>query len=211
MGGTWTRPALPTWLTETAPALVGGTTSAVARLVPKATPWLIDQAMKILPDERYVQRSYNVFNIGDGANSIPALASTIFVPLRDDLYMQALDVFRETAARFAKEDKFQTGPLSLRFVKGSQAALGVNEDVASFEIIFAEGTPNAAEMTSAYYEALRARLGHDVTYHWGQFSPGLKAQEVASSFAGVDTFQKLRRAFDPTNRFLNATQERLFG
>ena len=100
---------------------------------------------------------------------------------------------------------------SLRFVKGSQAALGVNEDVASFEIIFAEGTPHAAEMTSAYYEALRARLGDDVTYHWGQFSPGLKAQEVASSFPGVDTFQKLRRAFDPTNRFLNATQERLFG
>jgi len=211
MGGTWTRPALPTWLTENAPGLVGGTTSAVARLVPKATPWLIDQAMKILPDETYVQRSYNVFNIGDGANGIPALASTIFVPLRDDLYLQALDVFKETAARFADDNKYQTGPLSLRFVKGSQAALGIDEDVASFEIIFAEGTPHAAEMTAAYYQALRARLGDDVTYHWGQFSPGLSAAAVSSSFAGVDSFQKLRQAFDPTNRFLNATQERLFG
>jgi hypothetical protein len=211
MGGTWTRPMLPTWLTENAPGLVGGTTSAVARLVPKATPWLIDQAMKILPDKEYVQRSYNVFNIGDGANAIPALASTIFVPLRDDQYLRALDVFRETAARFAAADKYQTGPVSLRFVKGSEAALGINEDVASFEIIFAEGTPHAAEMTAAYYEALRARLGDDVTYHWGQFSPGLSAAEVSSSFPRVDSFQKLRRAFDPTNRFLNATQERLFG
>jgi L-gulono-1,4-lactone dehydrogenase len=211
MGGTWTRPALPTWLTENAATLVGGATSTVARLVPKATPWLIDQAMKILPDERYVQRSYNVFNIGDGANAIPALASTIFVPLRDDLYLQAIDVFRETAARFAADDKYQTGPLSLRFVKGSEAALGIGEDVASFEIIFAEGTPHAAEMTAAYYEALRARLGDDVTYHWGQFSPGLSAEAVASSFPRSDTFQKLRRSFDPTNRFLNDTQERLFG
>lgn len=211
VGGTWTRPMLPTWLTENAPGLVGGTTSAVARLAPKATPWLIDQAMKILPDKEYVQRSYNVFNIGDGANAIPALASTIFVPLRDDQYLKALDVFRETAARFAADDKYQTGPVSLRFVKGSEAALGINEDVASFEIIFAEGTPHAAEMTAAYYEALRARLGDDVTYHWGQFSPGLSAAEVSSSFPRVDSFQKVRRAFDPTNRFLNATQERLFG
>lgn len=210
MGATWTRPLLPTWLTENAPTLVGGTSAAVARLVPKATPWLIDQGMKILPDEEYVQRSYNVFNIGDGANAIPALAASIFVPLRDDLYLKALDVLRETAAAFADEGKYQTAPLSLRFVKGSQAALGMNEDVASFEIIFAEGTPHASEMTAAYYAALRTALGDAVRYHWGQHSPNLSADDVAASYPGLSTFRSVREEFDPKGVFLNHTQERVF-
>jgi L-gulono-1,4-lactone dehydrogenase len=209
LGDTFTRPLLPTWISENMPQAVAWTNDMAAKMLPSAVPWMVDQTMAMLPDDSYTQRSYNVFNIGDGANAIPAIASTIFVPLRGDLHLRALDVFRDVAAQFAKDGKYQTGPLSLRFVGGSDALLASDEDVASFEIIFTQGTPHAAEMTEAYFRALRQVLGSDVRYHWGQHSPGLQPEDVIASCRSAE-FADIQRRFDADGQFLNHTQERLF-
>lgn len=207
LGDRFTRPALSTWLSENLPQAMGWTAEKLTRLLPAATPKVVDQALATLEDPVYVQRSYNVFNIGDGANAIPALSGTLYVPLAGDRYLKALQIFRDTARAFAeKEGRYQTGPLSMRFVRGSEAMLAAGEDVCSFEIIFAGGTPHAEAMMKAYLDALTAELGGEVTFHWGQMLNGLEPSHVAASYPEYPAWKAIRDGLDPDGRFLNSWQ-----
>jgi L-gulono-1,4-lactone dehydrogenase len=212
LGDQFTRPVLPTWLSEHASRLLGfiGTVP----LVPSTAKMVVDASIDSLKDDAYTQRSYNVFHIGDGANAIPALSSTMFVPLKGDTYLKAVDILQRTAKEFAAETgKYQTGPISMRFVKGSEALMapGKGEDVCSFELIFAGGTPHAEQMTRRYYEALKRELGSDVTFHWGQLNPGQSADDVKAAYPGAESFKRVRRDMDPSGMFLGEEQQKFFG
>jgi hypothetical protein len=172
---------------------------------------------EVLPKLAAARRSYNVFNIGDGANQVPAQSATLSVPLRGDEYLRAMDVIRATAKKFADEHhQFQNGPISMRFVKASNALLGDPEDVCKFEIIF-EGNDEhaqklAKQMTRAYYDALYAALGKDVRVHFGQLTPeDVTGARVRESYPGFDAFDRVRRSLDPGGVMMNSFQERLFG
>ena len=119
----FSRPALGTWIVEHAPWLPAAVQGLVATLLPFRAPDLLDRGMKGIADEEFVGRSYNVFNIGYGQNNIPALSSEPSVPLRDDLYLDALQLILERAERAGRGGRFHTGPLSMRFVAGSRAML----------------------------------------------------------------------------------------
>jgi hypothetical protein len=214
------RNALPEWLTG---VLGRAPTWAMERLVevfPKAVPWLVDQGMNTLPDKAYTNRSYNVYNIGDAANLLPAQSATISVPLRGDRYLRAMDILRETARTFAEKHRmYETGPISMRFVKGSEASLADPEDVCKFEIIFGgdnEQVRNLSkELTGAFYEALRKELGPDVRLHWGQLVPeqymsGGEAR-LRESYPKYEEWRRIRNEFDPQRRFVNEWQQRLLG
>jgi hypothetical protein len=149
---------------------------------------------------------------------LPAQSATLSVPLRGDLYLKALDIMRETAAKFSKENnQWQTGPISVRFVKGSRASLGDPEDVAKFELIFSGNGPEdqklARALTNKYYDALRAQLGSDVHFHWGQIAPDAAQSREAlkAAYPRFEEFDAIRKSFDPEGRMLNAWQEKLFG
>ncbi|KAI9764310.1 MAG: hypothetical protein M1840_008528 [Geoglossum simile] len=142
----------------------------IIKVAPGSTPGLIDSAMDTTIDDAYVDRSFNVFNVGDGTNQIPILAGTIYVPIASDDYLTALDLIRTAAAEFAKSrNRYETGPASMRFVKGTKAMLGCDVDVCSFEFIFTGNTAYALEMVEAYEAALKTGLGAGkVKVHWGQ-------------------------------------------
>lgn len=204
------RPAFLVWLQETFPTAIGWMIDKLTRLVPRITPWLIDQSLNSLPDPAYIQRSYNVFNIGDGANMIPALSATAFVPLQNDAYLEAIDVLQATARIFAERGIYHTGPIALRFVRGSRALLAPPEDVGAFELIFGGHPERAEEMVRAYHDALRARFGTRFWMHWGQMHQGLTADQVTSSYVQLAAWKRIRQQFDPDGIFLNASQARLF-
>lgn len=214
------RPDLPELVTEHLGDAVSWTSEQLAKLFPKAIPKLVDMALGGMNDKAYIQRSYNVFNIGDGANRIPAQSATISVPLRGDKYLKAMDILRDTARRFSKEHgAYQTGPISMRFVKGSTALLGDPEDVCKFEIIFGGDDDRtkklSRDLTAAYTQALRREFGDDVRLHWGQVIPedyvAHGPERLRGSFPGFEDFQEVRRAFDPKGRFLNPWQARMLG
>lgn len=215
MKRTFSRPHLTELAAEYLGRPAAALTNLVARIAPRLVPRLIDMSLRGLRDRQYIQRSYNVFNIGDGANRIPAQSATLSVPLRGDAYLRAMGVLRQVARDFAAEHgQFQTGPISIRFVKGSKALLGDPEDVAKFEIIFAGNGKRAQALSRQLvwrqYQALYRELGADVRFHWGQLVPeefdAVARDRIRESYPNHATFEAQRRRFDPRGRFMNPWQ-----
>lgn len=221
MADEYSRPDLPELATEYLSGVLDDAVEVVARVHPRLLPRFIDSSLAALPDPAYVQRSYNVFNIGQGANHIPAQSGTLSVPLREDRWLAAIDVIRAAARRLAEEERvYQTGPIALRFVRGSRILLADPEDVCKFEIIFGGDSEfiqeRAGKVMRAYYRALYAAFGADVRLHWGQLipegtleAPGTTGHRVRESYPRYDTWRALRDAFDPGGRGLNAWQRRI--
>ena len=200
-------------------SVVAAANDVAIELLPKLAPKLVDGLLDAMVDKNgFVGRSYNVFNIGDGPNQLPAQSATLSVPLQGDAYLEAMQIIRATAQDFAaKHGQYQTGPISMRFVKGSAALLGDPVDVCKFEIIFSGNERDdqalARQLTAAYDAALRARFGPEVRVHFGQLQPNETdgPARLKASFPAFERFDAIRRTFDPEGRMLNAWQKRLFG
>lgn len=208
-GAKFSRPAFPTWIEERfRPLLVWGYDTLI-KLFPRVTPGLIDRAMDSLIDEAYIDRSFNVFNTGDGVNRIPALAGSIYVPLESDIYVEAIEVVQNVAKQFAASGRYATGPVSMRFVKSTRALLGCRKDYCSFEFIFTSSTTWALEMVEAYDLALRKRFGNEVRGHWGQLLRDPTPEELRAMYPHYDHWRAIRDEFDPHYRFLNEWQTKV--
>jgi len=199
----FTRPVFPTWFQDNFNSLLSWGLNTIIKLFPGLTPGLIDSAMDTLIDDAYTDRSFNVFNVGDGTNAIPALAGTIYVHVSQDQYLVALDTIRETARQYATAHKrYETGMVSLRFVKGSIALLSPNEDYCSFEFIFTGETTYAQDMLNQYEAALRQKLGENrVWIHWGQLVDSTKVKGRGKQYVGFEKWVEARTALDPEGRF----------
>ena len=123
-GARFSRPAIPTWFQERFGRVLITTVDVLIALFPRLIPRLNDAALSSLLRECYIDRSFNVYNIGPGTNSIPALACTIFVPIAGDAYLAALDTVLKTAKAFAARGMHNTAPTSMRFVKGVEGDAG---------------------------------------------------------------------------------------
>jgi hypothetical protein len=198
--------------------VVGAYTDVSNELFPSKAPKQVDRLLQMMEDPGgFIGRSYTVFNIGDGANQLPAQSATLSVPLAGDDYLEAMNVLRETAKAYAAQHgQYQTGPISMRFVKGGSAALGDGVDVCKFEVIFsgndAADREHAQALTEAYAKALTARFGNDVRFHFGQLVPPSldSPARLKATLPGLAKFEAARRQFDPSGRMLNAWQEHLF-
>jgi hypothetical protein len=156
-----------------------------------------------------------VFNIGDGTNQLPSLSATISVPLRADLWLNAIDIIQQTSAAQLQFGVVECAPIALRFVAGSTALLADSEAVCKFEFIFGgndEWTQQkSSTLIAAHYQALRSKLGNDVHLHFGQLIPiGTLDQPDAGgrlpielAFPGYRTWRKLRDQFDPAGHGLS--------
>jgi hypothetical protein len=202
------RQLLPTWFQENFNAVLSWGLDMIIKIAPTVTPKLIDSTMDTLVDDAYVDRSFNVFNVGDGKNQIPAIAASIYIPTASDVYLQALNIIRDAAAKFSKkQSRFQTGPTSLRFLKGTRAMLGCDVDVCSFEFIFTASTKFATALVEAYEAALIEGLGVDnVKVHWGQLigervDRGKRHQQYTR-------WREIREEMDPKSAFLSLWQEK---
>ena len=196
------------WFSENFYEGIGWVSQSLMENIPELTPGLVSSAMNGLKNPGYLHRSYRVFNIGDGQNAIPSLSGTIFVPLRDDLYIRAIEIIRRVAREMAPRGIYQTGPISLRFVRGSRAMLGIPEDVCAFELIFAGRTKWARELIQAYDAALREELGtENVRFHWGQLMPGVEKARILANYKRYEEWRRIRDWFDPARRFINEWQE----
>ncbi len=203
------RPWFGEAVLSVAPDLVGGVTRDVITAHPGLAPALIDGSVKSLTDDVYIERSYNVFNIG-AANEVPAISSEIAVPIRGDNFQKAMDALLARTKRFEAEGKYHTGPISIRFVKGTQATLAPQngQDVAMFEIIFTKDTPHATELLRAYEEVLRPFGGRP---HFGQVNFTNPQTARAMYGAKLDEWNSVRRALDPTGTMRNRFTDEALG
>lgn len=209
LGARFTRPAIPVWIQENFRDLLVWTVNTIIKIAPQATPSLLDSALNTLVDDAYIDRSFNVFNLGHGTSEIPAFAGSIYVPLENDDYLQALDIIRDVAARFARRKIYETAPFSMRFMRGIRAMLGCPKDYCSFEFIFTGANTHAQEMIDAYEEALRQKFGNEVRTHWGQLMRDPSADQMRGMYAQYERWRTIHDELDPNGRFLNEWQTQI--
>jgi L-gulono-1,4-lactone dehydrogenase len=137
-------------------------------LWPSRSPSMIDRALKALADTDYTNVSYRVFNIGT-ANDLPAYSAEIGVPVDErGLHIQAVEKIFQVAARHRElGHAYQSSPISLRFVQGSDALMSMmyGRDTMMIELIMLTHTEGGFELLADYEEALYALGGRP---HWGQ-------------------------------------------
>ncbi len=136
-------------------------------LFPKISPFLIAQALKALVNDDYVNISYRVFNIG-AANYLPAYSCEIGVPADEPQLNLAVEKIVEVAAeRRRLGNVFHSSPISLRFVKASDAYMSMMQgrDTVMIELIMATHTVGGVELLTAHENALYGLGGRP---HWGQ-------------------------------------------
>jgi D-arabinono-1,4-lactone oxidase len=209
MGARFSRPALPTWIQDRYRRALVCIVNKIMHTFPSAIPSLINQALDTLVDKAYIDRSFNVFNLGEGTSRIPALAGTIFVPLENDMYLDALDVILGVAKQFAGRKLYETAPASLRFVRATKALIGCPKDYCAFECVFTASTTYAQEMFEAYFKALREKFGGEVRLHWGQILPDFDPEQIRAMYSQYDLWRGIRDELDPEERFLNEWQAKI--
>src|SRR5262249_35062157 len=153
-------------------------------------------------------KSFKVFNIGT-ANGLPSLSAEFGFPMKDDAYIAAIDDLLEVAAEAAATGRiYQTGPISIRFVKGTSFFLSPQSgtDTAMVECIVVSKTLGCEEMLFRYEEAAYLRGGRP---HWGQINHVPGNQKVRELYPQVDAWLDQRRNFDPDRRFESPLTERL--
>lgn len=158
------------WLSE-----LGGNLSIVSwcirnlfKTFPSVTPRFLDLSLKGLVDDNYTNLSYKVFNIGS-PNHLPALSSEIGIPVDErGSHVEAVKRVLETAAKWRKDGRlYHSSPISLRFVRASDASLSMmyQQTTMMMELILFYPTDGGPELLAAYEDAL-ADLG--ARPHWGQ-------------------------------------------
>lgn len=136
-------------------------------LFPRISPFLIAQALKALVNDDYVNISYRVFNIG-AANYLPAYSCEIGVPADEPQLNLAVEKIVEVAAQRRRlGNVFHSSPISLRFVKASDAHMSMMQgrDTVMIELIMATHTVGGMELLTAHENALYELGGRP---HWGQ-------------------------------------------
>jgi hypothetical protein len=215
MAKEYSRPDLLELLTEHFGEAGIGFVELMARTDADKIPGLIDGSIDGLVDkDGYIQRSYNVFNIGRAANLLASLSATISVPLENDQWLDAARIIARVSQEKLRQGIVQTAPTSLRFVAGSTAHLADPVDVCKFEIIFG-GTSqrtrdHANDLVKAHYLALREAFGDAVRMHWGQLVPmgtldrtdEAGVLPVERAYPRFAAWRKLRQELDPQGRGL---------
>ena len=136
-------------------------------LFPRISPFLLRQALKALVNDDYVNISYRVFNIG-AANYLPAYSCEIGVPADEARLNLAVEKIVAVAGqRRDLGEVFHSSPISLRFVKASDAYLSMMQgrDTVMIELIMATRTVGGMELLDAHENALYELGGRP---HWGQ-------------------------------------------
>jgi hypothetical protein len=136
-------------------------------LFPRISPFLLRQALKALVNDDYVNISYRVFDIG-AANYLPAYSCEIGVPADEPQLNLAVERIVEVAGqRRDLGEVFHSSPISLRFVKASDAYLSMMQgrDTVMIELIMATRTVGGMELLDAHENALYELGGRP---HWGQ-------------------------------------------
>jgi L-gulono-1,4-lactone dehydrogenase len=131
---------------------------------PSRVPAILDDALAVLEDRSYVNRSYDVFNLGP-ANKVRAYGIEVGFDLRQSV--QAVEALMDNAALLARDGKRHSTPPSLRFAKRSEAHLAMMQGretmmIEMGMIVCADG----ADDLLRHYELMFMR-DFGARPHWG--------------------------------------------
>jgi hypothetical protein len=149
------------------------------RAFPEVAPWFVDSALRFIAPDTYQDHWDRVLLVGP-ASRIPAYSMEIAVGLDDA--PKAIDEAFEVARRRASAGRvYSSAPISLRFVKASDAFMSMmhERDTVMIELIQVVGTDGGYELLSAYERKL---YDHGGRPHWGQLNAITRVDELYPRF-----------------------------
>jgi D-arabinono-1,4-lactone oxidase len=145
---------------------------AVFNRFPTIIPEAISLSISGLVDTNYVNRSFDIYNLGLNQNA--GFATEIGFALQDSAgnytethFQQAVDRIHRIAQRARVQgEQYQTSPFALRFVKASQAQLSMMQGINTcmIEMDMVTGTYGGPEVMQRYQESMYELGGRP---HWG--------------------------------------------
>jgi len=145
---------------------------AVFNRFPTIIPEAISLSMPGLVDTNYIDRSFDIYDLGLNQNA--GFATEIAFALQDSAgnytethFQQAVDRIHRIAQRARVQgEQYQTSPFALRFVKSSQAQLSMMQgmNTCMIEMDMVTGTYGGPEVMQRYQESMYELGGRP---HWG--------------------------------------------
>ena len=136
---------------------------------PQLFPKIIENALGALKDNSYINKSYNVLNIGT-ENNLSAYSSELAFPMEGNKYIDAVEkIFEEADKMKTLGNVYHTSPFSLRFVKAAGAYLAMmnGRDTCMIEIPVANGSFGGFQLLERYEQSL---LPFSMRPHWGMIN-----------------------------------------
>jgi hypothetical protein len=169
----------------------------LARHLPRLMTKRFDSVLAGMCDDGYANRSYKVFNIGE-ANHLPAYSSELGIAV-DGRHVEAVDRIVEIAAAQAKQGRFHSSPISLRFVRESEATVSMmqGQPTMMIELIMVDGSRGGYTLLEGYESGL-ADLG--ARPHWGQYNV-LTKERVADLYPEWESWLAANEALNASGVF----------
>jgi hypothetical protein len=178
---------------------------------PRLIPMLLEQGLEelVTGPHGHIDQSFRVYNVGR-INTAEVLSGEYFVPVRDALVAQTVERLIGIVADNGRHGVYQTSPLSLRFVKGTQAYMSMVQGSGVFcavEVpIFTQGV-GAFEALLSYEQGLYS-LG--ARPHWGQMHELTGTTGWwRSAYPQADRWHRVYRELNPLGIFDNHFTDRL--
>jgi hypothetical protein len=168
---------------------------------PDQAPASINNVLTGMVETSYVNKSYNVFNIG-AANNVASYSAEIGFPMTGGVYLDGIDnILNIAAAARADGNIIHSGPIAVRFVAGTEFLLSpqYGGNTAMAELIFVKDTIGWADLMYKYETGSYKFQGRP---HWGQFNSmtGSKSM-LASMYPRLDAWLQVRDQLNPDGTF----------
>ena len=175
---------------------------------PELSPTIINTAMEGLVDSSYINKSYEILNLGS-ANNISAYSAEIGFPLKDNIFIKAVEQMFNVADKMKRVGNlYHTSPISLRFVKASDYYLAMmsGQDTCMIEIPVINGTYGGFDLLQHYENAMYAFSGRP---HWGQVNYLTGSHDlIKNMYPDYDKWLSVYNKLNPNGTFNNQFTDR---
>lgn len=189
---------------------------ALVNLYPAIIPFTIDTAMDNLVDDKYINYSFDIYNLG--LNQDAGFAAEVGLSLEDDqgnytprYFKEAIDRIHRLAQRARQQgEQYQTSPFSLRFVKASNALLSMmnGRNTAMIEMDMLTGTYAGSEVMYRYETSMYPIGGRP---HWGLDFDNITGSNnlLGKMYPTLDRWVGVYRQFNALGTFNSSFTNRL--
>lgn len=176
---------------------------------PKASPWIVGNALSTLVDANYIDKSYEVLNIGK-VDNIKALAMELSFPVDENLGSAIDNLLAIFADEASAKEWYLAGPIALRFVAPSLAYLapqeGRNTCMVELDLIY--GVNNGENLLKNVTE--RVIQGNpSVRVHWGLDLDTVTGTQVQMRYEKYGKWLAVYQNLNSTGMFNSAFTSRL--
>ena len=173
---------------------------------PGIAPWFVQTSLNTLTDRDYIDKSYEVLNLGPD-NNLAAYSSEIALPSHS--YLDAVEEIIRVVNQSVTEGKqYLTAPFSLRFVQTNDFFLSMQyahpgeKFVCMIEFPTVSGAIGGTQLLARIESAL---YNYGGIPHWGQINHvgGVGRASAGALYPRFRDWMKVWRTLSPEGRFEN--------